>query len=235
MIKTITAKELVPFYIFILLGCLMLTHFGSRAITVMAENAPIEDRVRIVVDAGHGGIDSGATSCSGVAESQLNLEIAFRLRDLLHFLGHDTVMVRTTDTSIHTEGSTIAAQKISDLKERAKLVNSTENSLLLSIHQNTFQDSRYSGAQVFYAPDPESEELAKLLQSAMIQNLNPGSKRKSKPSDGIYLMQHITCPGVLVECGFLSNPTEEAKLRDEHYQQQICCVIAASLSMELKK
>lgn len=226
MKKPASVKNLLPIYAFVLIGCLLLTHLGSNAVTVMVESAPLKNRACVVIDAGHGGIDGGATSCTGVLESQLNLEIALRLDDLLHFLGHDTRMVRTTDTSIYTEGRTIAAQKVSDLKERVKLVNETDNALLVSIHQNTFQDDRYSGTQVFYAGDAESQALAKKLQTAMIQYLNPGSKRQCKPSDGIYLMQHIEKPGVLIECGFLTNPEEEAKLRSREYQQQICCVIA---------
>lgn len=230
MNKRVQVKKLLPLYAVVLIGCLCIAHFGSGAVTVMVENTPMEDRSCIVVDAGHGGIDGGATSCSGVLESQINLEIALRLNDLLLFLGYDTKMVRTTDASIHTEGNTIAAQKVSDLKQRVKLVNETQNALLVSIHQNTFPDGRYSGAQVFYAKDEASKNLAKELQSALISALNPGSKRKSKPSDGIYLMQNIDAPGVLIECGFLTNPEEEAKLRDADYQKKMVCVIGACIS-----
>lgn len=230
MRKRVPVKKLLPIYALVLIGCLCIAHFGSGAVTVMVENAPLEDRTCIIVDAGHGGIDGGATSCSGVLESQINLDIALRLNDLLCFLGYDTKMVRTTDTSIHTEGNTIAAQKVSDLKQRVKLVNETENAILISIHQNTFSDGRYSGAQVFYAADEISQRLARELQSDFIYALNPGSKRKSKPSDGIYLMQNIQRPGVLIECGFLSNPEEESRLRNAGYQKEIACVIASCIS-----
>ena len=185
-----------------------------------------------MIDPGHGGIDSGATSCSGVMESGINLEISLRLNDLIRFMGYETVMVRTTDTSIHTEGNTIAAQKVSDLKQRVNLVNRTENALLISIHQNTYPDGRYCGAQVFYAEDSTSKMLADRLQSEFRETLNPGSKRQSKPAAGIYLIQHIQRPGVLIECGFLSNKEEEAHLRQPEYQRKICCVIAAGISKE---
>ena len=138
MKKRIHLKKLMPIYAIVLIGCLCIAHFGSGAVTVMVENAPIENRTCIVVDAGHGGIDGGATSCSGILESQINLEIALRLNDLLQFLGYDTLMIRTTDTSIYTEGDSIAAQKVSDLKQRVKLVNETKNGILISIHQNSF-------------------------------------------------------------------------------------------------
>lgn len=230
MRKRVSVKKLLPIYVFVLIGCLCAAYFGSDAVTVMVENAPMARRTCIVVDAGHGGIDGGATSCSGVLESQINLEIAMRLNDLLLFLGFDTKMVRTTDTSIYTEGNTIAAQKVSDLKQRVKIVNETENAILISIHQNTFPDDRYSGAQVFYANDNRSKTLANELQSALISTLNPGSKRRCKPSDGIYLMQNIQAPGVLIECGFLTNPEEEARLRDENYQKTLSCVIGSCIS-----
>lgn len=217
-------------YAVIILIFLVAVHWGNRAVTVMAESQPIERETCIVIDAGHGGIDGGATSCTGRLESAYNLEISMRLNDLFHLLGYDTRMIRTTDTSVYTKGETIAQQKVSDLKERVRIVNETENALLLSIHQNNFSDGRYSGAQVFYAQTEGSEELAKLLQTALVESLNPGSNRKSKKSDGVYLMEHIERTGVLVECGFLSNPEEEARLRDPEYQRKLCCVIAATVS-----
>lgn len=217
-------------YAVIILMFLVAVHWGNRAVTVMAESQPIERETCIVIDAGHGGIDGGATSCTGRLESAYNLEISMRLNDLFHLLGYDTRMIRTTDTSVYTKGETIAQQKVSDLKERVRIVNETENALLLSIHQNNFSDGRYSGAQVFYAQTEESEALAKLLQTALVESLNPGSNRKSKKSDGVYLMEHIDRTGVLVECGFLSNPEEEARLRDPEYQRKLCCVIAATVS-----
>ena len=188
-----------------------------------------------VVDAGHGGVDGGATSCTGKLESAFNLEIALRLNDLMHLLGIHTEMIRTTDISVYTQGETIAAQKVSDLKERVRMVNESENALLLSIHQNTFPDSRYGGAQVFYGPEGESAQLAEALQNAFRSTVNPGSNRRSKKADGVYLMEHIDTTGVLIECGFLSNVEEEAKLRSADYQKKLCCVIASTVSNHLDR
>lgn len=221
------------FYLFTIAAVLLAAQWGSRAVTVIAENTPVTREHCIIVDPGHGGEDGGATSCTGILESAYNLDISLRLNDLLHLLGYDTKIIRTTDISIYTKAETIAQKKISDLKERVRIVNETENALLLSIHQNNFSDSRYSGAQVFYAGTEGSEQLAKQLQAALVSTLNPGSSRKSKKSSGVYLMEHIGCTGVLVECGFLSNPGEEAKLRSASYQQKLCCVIAATVSQYL--
>lgn len=212
---------------------LLCAYWGSRAVTVISEELPFARKHCIVIDPGHGGEDGGATSCTGRMESEYNLAISRRLDDLLHLLGYETRMTRTSDVSIYTTGSTIAEKKVSDLKERVRIVNETDNTLLVSIHQNQFSDSRYSGAQVFYAKTDGSKELGQQLQTKLVASLNPGSNRKSKPISGVYLMEHIRCTGVLVECGFLSNPQEEAKLRDDEYQKKLCCVIGAVLSQHL--
>lgn len=220
----------VLFYVLIVSIFVAATYLGSETTSAIAQMIPMEREHTIVLDAGHGGEDGGATSCTSVLESRFNLEIALKLNDLFHLLGYDTVMIRTTDTSVYTKGDTIAQKKVSDLKERVRIVNETENAILVSIHQNTFSDSRYSGAQVFYSTEGESKLLAEQLQTAFCQTVNPGSSRKCKQASGIYLMEHIDCTGVLVECGFLSNPEEEAKLRSAEYQKKLCCVIASSVS-----
>ncbi len=222
--------SLISVYILVLAGLLGIAAGGSKVVTVLSENAAVPNRNTVVVDAGHGGVDGGATSCTGVLESQFNLEIALRLKDLCNLLGMNTVMIRDTDCSVYTQGNSIAQKKVSDLKERVRITNATENGILISIHQNLFSDSKYSGAQVFYAPTEGSQVLAKSMQNAFVNTLNPGSHRQAKKADSIYLMQHITCPGVLVECGFLSNPREEYLLRTEDYQKRVCCVIATSVS-----
>lgn len=214
----------------ILCALLLCSFMGSKAVTAMAEHAPVKQSNCFIIDAGHGGVDGGATSCSGILESEINLQIALRLNDLMHLLGMRTQMIRTTDQSVYTQGNSIAAQKVSDLKQRVKLVNQTESAVLVSIHQNYFEDSRYAGAQVFYAPEEGSERLAKEMQTKLVSILKPDSRRTAKKADGIYLMQNIDHPGVLIECGFLSNPNEEAKLRSTAYQKKLCCVIASVLS-----
>lgn len=220
----------VPFYLLILIAVIGIASAGSNAVTAIAQNRPVQRQHRFVIDAGHGGIDGGATSCTGVLESQINLEIALRVNDLFHFLGYDTVMIRSADESIYTEGTTIAAQKISDLKERARIANETEGGILVSIHQNTFSDSKYSGGQVFYANTPGSDRLAGTLQQLFNASRTPAGNRKTKKAQNVYLMQHVTCPAVLIECGFLSNSQEEAKLRSPDYQKCLAALIVTGCS-----
>ena len=222
--------HIVIAYLAVFGAVITLTVSGNRFVTVMHERQPFTNRRCVIIDAGHGGVDGGATSCSGVLESQINLEIALRLDDLMHLLGIDTLMIRTDDRSVYTEGQSIAAKKISDLKERVRIVNSTDEAVLVSIHQNHFTDNRYHGAQVFYGEGQGSSELASVLQHNLVMNLNPNSTRNTKQADGIYLLEKVNCTAVLVECGFISNPEEEAKLRSTDYQQKLCCVIAATVS-----
>ena len=220
----------LPFYLLVVIVCLGFARLGSDAVTTIKQQNAVKRSHCIVIDAGHGGIDGGATSCTGILESQLNLEIALRLEDMFHLLGHDTKMIRRTDESIYTQGNTIAAQKVSDLKERVRIANETPNAFLISLHQNTYADSRYRGAQVFYPDDTLSTKMAQALQQNLITVLNPESHRKSKSAKGVYLMEHISCPGILLECGFLTNPEEEAMLRSAEYQIKLCGVIASTVS-----
>ena len=230
MEKKVRYISLLPVYLLILSILLLVAIGGSSVITVLSENTPITRRNTVVVDAGHGGVDGGATSCTGVLESQINLEISQKLKDLLNLLGINTVMIRETDCSVYTKGETIAQKKVSDLKERVRIVNNTENALLVSIHQNLFSNQKYSGAQVFYAPTEGSMELAKFIQQTFVNTINLDSHRQAKKADFIYLMQHVQCTGVLVECGFLSNPQEEYLLRNKSYQQKVSAVIACTIS-----
>lgn len=224
---------MIPACCLVFLGLVTAALLGNRAVTAFSENKPLNNRYCFIIDAGHGGVDGGAVSCTGAYESNINLEIALRLNDLIHLLGYQTKMVRTTDISIYTSGNTIAGKKSSDLKERVRIVNETENGILLSIHQNHYTDSFYSGGQMFYPKTPESDTLAINLQEAFVSTINPGSNRKAKPAEGLYLMKHIKKTGVLIECGFLSNYEEEAKLRSADYQKHICAVIASVCSQYL--
>ncbi len=222
--------SLLPVYIPLMAMIVIAALWGSKGVTAILVNAPLSNRKTVVIDAGHGGVDGGAISCTGKPESSYNLEISLRLNDLFHLLGIHTVMIRTDDSSVYTQGTTIAQKKVSDLKERVRVVNHQVDAVLVSIHQNQFTDSRLSGAQVFYAATPGSEILAKQLQSTLKETINPSSRREAKGAKGVYLMQHIQTQGILVECGFLSNPLEEAKLRDATYQKKLCSVIVATVS-----
>lgn len=200
----------------------------NKTTATLAANVIQAKCITVIIDAGHGGVDGGAVSCTGIYESNINLQISLKLQDILHLLGIRTKMIRTKDNSVYTSGESIASKKVSDLKERVRIVNTTENAFLISIHQNSFTDNRYCGAQVFY--NERAHLFARQLQNRFVTSINRSSKRREKPAKGIYIMDHINCPAVLIECGFLSNHQEEYLLRTDTYQQKICCVIATTVS-----
>ena len=206
---------------------------GERAASAFQDRLPLSRAHTLIIDAGHGGEDGGATSCTGRLESEYNLAIALRLEEMMQFLGYQTMMIRRTDTAVYTKGETIAQKKVDDLKNRVKTVNDMPGAVLLSIHQNYFPQAQYNGAQVFYANSTESKALADAIQTAFATTLNPGSRRTTKAGKGIYLLEKCEKIGVLVECGFLSNIQEEQKLSDPSYQKQVAAVIAAAVSTEL--
>lgn len=184
----------------------------------------------LVIDAGHGGEDGGAVSISGVSESRINLAIARRLELIMGLYGVDTVLLRTEDISLHSEGaSTLREKKVSDLHNRVDRVNSIDNAVLISIHQNSYSDSQYRGAQVFFAPTDGSQAFGEYTQEVLRVSLNPDNTRLAKQiPDTVYLMNHITCRAILVECGFLSNPEEDQLLQTPGYQLKLASALAGA-------
>ncbi len=192
---------------------------------------PKEQQV-IILDAGHGGMDGGCSSAKGDVEKQINLAILLDLRELLEMSGYHVIVTRDTDTSIHDKGvEGIANQKSSDMDNRLAIFNSCEDAICISIHQNQFTDPRYSGAQMFYADThPASGELAQRLQNQFVAFLQPDNTREIKLcGKELFLCYYSENPTVMVECGFLSNPEEAAKLVTEDYQRQVAFTIYAAL------
>lgn len=201
-----------------------------RGSAVPAFSARDEVPVTVVIDPGHGGEDGGAVSPGGVAESQINLEVSLRVSDLLRFAGQRTRLTRSEDITICDEGlDTMRQRKISDLKNRVQLTEETENAVLLSIHQNSLPSSPVTfGAQVFWNRQERAEALAQSIQTALNSSVNTGNEKHPRQiPDSIYLMKNITAPGVLVECGFLSNAPETARLQDPAHQLRLAAAIAA--------
>lgn len=219
------------FFCFVAALAAVLWH-GSAAYTSVFGAAAIGESPTVVVDAGHGGEDGGAVAADGTVESGLNLAIALRVRDLMAFAGVDTVMTRSGDAAIYDDSaSTLREKKVSDLKNRAELVNAMENAVLLSIHQNSLPSSPAThGAQVFFNGAEGAAPLATSVQEALNQAVNTEkAKSPAAISSSVYLMKNITAPGVLVECGFLTNESEAAQLKNEAYQLRLAAAITAGL------
>lgn len=190
----------------------------------------------VVIDPGHGGEDGGASTADGILESALNLEISVRVRDLLQLLGVNTAMVRETDTAVYSgDCGTIREKKVSDIKNRVQMVNATPNALLVSIHQNFFEQAKYHGAQVFYAKTDGSRDLAERAQALLRQTLDASNRREVKQAQSVYLMEHIDCTGILIECGFLSNAQEAGQLQNADYQKKLAAAICAAVQGYLEE
>lgn len=202
----------------------------NRLMEPAMNQAAIQRTGPLVLDAGHGGEDGGAVSLTGTPESRINLAIVLKLRDVLGLYGVDPILLREEDVSLHDESAnTLREKKRSDLKNRVEAIEAVEGGSLLSIHQNTYTSSRYHGSHVFYAPTEGSQALAEHMQNSIKNTLQPDNERAVKQiPDTVYIMNHITCPAALIECGFLTHPEEEALLRDEDYQRKLAAVIAAA-------
>ena len=178
----------------------------------------------VIIDAGHGGEDGGAIGVNGVYEKDLNLEIATQLKDMLKACGIDVVMTRTEDVLLYDKNSDYKGRKkILDLANRLKIANEHKNCIFVSIHMNSFPESKYNGLQVYYSKNSEkSAELALAIQDSVKTNLQKENSRKTKSSNGnIYLLDRIKSPAVLVECGFISNPEECTLLTSEEHQKKL--------------
>lgn len=184
----------------------------------------------IIIDAGHGGEDGGATAPDGTKEKDINLSIALALGDMLKSSGFEVIQTRTDDRMLYTtkENGTL---KMQDLANRLKVANSDENCIFISIHANKFSQSKYSGTQTFYSKnDPKSRELAQIIQKN-IKNLlqNENNREIKEATSSIFLLDKAKNPAVLVECGFLSNPEECNKLKDETYRKELSSLIYDSV------
>ncbi len=201
---------------------------GNRAILTVSGQLQQHGTPLILIDPGHGGEDGGTQSADGILEKDINLQLSKKIEALLHARGLQTQMTRGEDTLIYDAGcKRMREKKVSDIKNRMAMIEAAPDCIFLSIHQNYFSDTACCGTQVFYSPNNEkSALLADAIQKAVITAVQPENQRVIKPSGKeIYLLYHAQVPAVMVECGFLSNPEEAAKLTDEDYQNKIAAAI----------
>lgn len=165
----------------------------------------------IYLDAGHGGVDNGAT-VNNVKEKDLNLQIVYKLKETLTSAGATVLLTRKDDNDISNPNALY--RKKSDFDNRIKLINNSNADLYISIHQNIYQNKKYSGPQVFYVKD--NQKLAEIIQNTLNKYLN--TKRKVKTINNTYMYKLLKKKGILIECGFISNDNERYKLKTEEYQ-----------------
>lgn len=224
------------FVIISLLLCFFV-FLGSFFVPEIVYTVKVEDGVSnlpiIIIDAGHGGFDGGAVANDGTIEKNINLEIALYVQEYLSFFNIKTIMIRENDCSVEDDGlNTIRQRKSSDLHNRMKIMEETDNAIFVSIHQNKYHEEKYSGTQVFYSPKhkEESQILAQSIQDCVVNSLQKDNKRQIKEcGTSVFLMYNAVKPAVLVECGFLSNLEETRLLKTSEYQKKIAFCIAMGI------
>lgn len=225
-------KLLIVLIPLIMCSVIFICSFSTVRYISTSKN-PINNHPIIIIDAGHGGFDGGAVAEDGTVEKNINLKISEYLQEYLIFFGFNTIMTRETDDSIEDAGlQTIRERKSSDLHNRMKIMEETENALFISIHQNKYSIEKYSGTQVFYSPKTKEESslLAQSIQDSIVNTLQKDNIRQIKEcGTSVFLMYNAVKPAVLVECGFLSNYEETKLLNTPEYQKKIAFCIAIGI------
>ncbi|MBQ7407296.1 MAG: N-acetylmuramoyl-L-alanine amidase [Clostridia bacterium] len=226
------SRKCFPYVICIsfLLLCLAVAFSTEKEEAVFA-SYPVKSVKTIVLDAGHGGEDCGAIGKNGVFEKDLNLLITKELGRQLSELGYEVLYTRKEDHLLYKEEENIKGlRKIYDLKNRVKFASEKENAIFVSIHMNAFSDEKYSGLQVFFSKNHEqSRALANAVQLQVKEKIQPENRRSIKEGTGMYLMENLYCPAILIECGFLSNAEECEKLCEKEYQNKLCFSILCGI------
>lgn len=195
------------------------------------------DRKTVIVDAGHGGEDPGKISnYSALKEKDLNLKIAFKLKELLENDNYNVIMTREEDKLVYKEGTTdIYYKRLQDLTRRKEIMDSSGAHIVVSIHANSFPQTQYYGAQTFYPADsPESKKLAECIQKSLKENVDKSNKREPQIKQPIVIIKNLKTPTTIVECGFLSNAEEERKLGTDEYQSLIAEAIKKGIDSYFK-
>ncbi len=174
----------------------------------------------VVLDAGHGHNDPGKIGTDGALEKDINLSITKYLQNYLEESGIAVILTREDDSPLYQESD--SNKKRGDMKTRISKIENANPSVTVSIHQNSYPDPAVSGPQVFYyTTSTEGKSLAECIQNNFTYAVGDKNTRASKANQDYYLLRHTSCPIVICECGFLSNPDECAKLQEEDYQKKI--------------
>ena len=176
----------------------------------------------IILDAGHGGLDSGKIGINDQEEKDINLKIALKIKKLLEEQGISVMMTRSADERL-------SETQTEDLKARTEIMNRSNAALAVSIHQNSFRDSSVSGAQVFYYPDSDEGRKAADAIQEELNDMQPDNRKEVKANDTYYILKNTEIPVVIVECGFLSNYTEAEKLADDSYQSVVAGTVVRGI------
>ncbi len=219
-------KRIIYIVLGVILSVIFSLIFINRVNDVVGTTVPINNKV-IVIDPGHGGVDPGALSNTGILEKDISLNISKKLRRLLEQTGSIVILTREEDVGLYTEKSkTYNEKKNEDLRNRRIMVNKIKPDLFLTIHLNSFSQSRYYGAQTFYQKNSdEGKKLSKFIQEELRRVLDNNNNRVALARDSVYLLREIDSTAILIECGFLSNAREAELLNQPQYQEKIAWAI----------
>lgn len=183
---------------------------------------PITNKT-IVIDAGHGLPDEGAVGFNGTTEQAINLNISLKLQQLIEQSGAKVILTRSDENGIYSvDSKSIRNKKVSDTKNRVEIGNTNNADLFISIHLNKFPESVYRGWQTFFKKSNENgKKLANFIQTNLSKNIEFKNERVPLPIEGVYIIDKVSIPTVIVECGFLSNPQEAEMLKGESYQNKL--------------
>lgn len=187
--------------------------------------ASVKDVKRVVVlDAGHGGSDSGKISVTGALEKDLNLLIVQKLKEMLTAADYEVILTREDEKGLYSESD--RNHKIADMKKRCEIINGSAADIVVSVHLNSFTDPKVNGAQVFYYKhSAQGKILAGCIQESFRNVLNSDNKRVENYNDSYYMLLNTTPPTVIAECGFLSNAEEAALIDTEEYREKIASAL----------
>ena len=199
---------------------ILLSRLDSQAVSDTQGVGGSKGKLTIILDAGHGGNDPGKIGVNGAKEKDINLEIAKLLQKYLQQQDVNVIMTRESDSGLYSESS--SNKKAEDMRNRVAMITDNKADLLVSIHQNSFTEQKYSGAQVFYyTGSSEGQKLAETVHKQLIAGADPDNHREAKANSDYYLLKKSTVTAIICECGFLSNPEECEKLTTAEYQRKI--------------
>jgi len=186
----------------------------------------------VVIDAGHGGDDPGKIGINDALEKEINLQIAFRVKEYLEQNDIRVIMTRETDEGLYDRN--VSNKKVQDMKRRLEIIDKASPEVTVSIHQNSYPEESIHGAQVFYYNGSvEGQKLAQKIQEQFIKKVDGENKRQIKANDSYYLLKKTATPIVIVECGFLSNYQEAENLCKEEYQEKVAWAICMGIMQYL--
>lgn len=224
-------------WVFILAGVFLLLEWRKEYTGPLEVMAPVfgasDNDEFIVIDSGHGFFDAGKTGVNGAKEKDINLAIAKKIKNNLIQQGYTVRMTREDDETLYDDSRPDTKQE--DMKKRVALMNNSGCMLAVSVHQNSFTEERYKGAQVFYySGSEESHRLAAFIQQSFLKFLDPANTRQEKANSDYYLLKKTTVPAVICECGFLSNSEEAGLLVTDEYQEKAAWAITMGILRYLR-